>query len=213
MFYFIPRRGTYWDFICGTIKGDVINVLDTEDNVVECVPLCKLYNSKVTFRNARRSGGKFLLYSENIKQRFSGVIISINPRRGFKIGEIIYSYEAKITPKTKHFRRLFLRKSDAKTPICILRNKMKETSLYYFVAHYMMKFSVYYILVAEIYAKEWSMTEFGTEFNTPFFLVFDKDFKFLGCHLSGWHEVFEVCTPVDKALAAKLVFADSSLYF
>lgn len=206
MFYFLPSRGDSIAFQYGEL-GSKVNVLDTSDNTVECMPLNVLYESGVEFRNARRLNGRFSIRHCVVDQKFGTTPVSLCFNDGFKIGNVTYHFLVNNT-KDKKFRSLYFWINFSWKPIVVLKGKVDDAFFRFFITC-MVKFSDYCIIPVEIFTG----VGYFSEELAVLFVVFDTGFNYLGCHLSGADEFLELCSSVDKSLAAKLTLADKLIYF
>lgn len=209
MFYFVPSRGNADDMKYSSF-GSMINVLDTEDNVIEAMPAQVLYKSPIAFENAvRLTKGRFKYTSCPVRQYFNGVSVVTYPSKGLSVGGTSYDIVLNETDKAsaKKFRALGVQVNG--NLVQILRNRVTNLRVRLVSIAPMVKFSDYYVVPIEVH----SWVDPFNDIVLIVFMIFNSVFEYLGNYMTGDSEVVLLCNSVDKSLAARLAFADEILYF
>lgn len=210
MFYFVPVKGVAYDLLARLSKGS-INILDTEDNKVERMSIPVLYSSNISFQNAVRhpDGCSFKIdISCRVCQRFGSVDTVVVPDSGFKIGSIGYKCIVETLPGNS-FVKMSLQVSNRSRMIRVLERRIPDVQFNINFLSCVVHFSNYYIVPYEMTG--WTMSE---SYQAIVYFVFDSNFKFIGNHLISGFQLVKLLNPIkNKALASKLSFAESKIYF
>lgn len=206
MFYFLPVRGEIDAFALKTFMPNM-NVLDTRDNVVECMSADRLYKSRVRFENAHRAKGVFKLEFCPVRQTFGVVHTVVDLHGSFSFNDVVYECELNAEPLTGNFTSLSISRVGKRDHVVLLRSSRKNAHFLFFMLSHVVRFADYYIIPLEL--SGWK----NSVLNVVLFLVFDLKTNFVGVHLVSGFEFVENCSPVHKVLAAKLALVDRKIYF